>query len=55
MTQTEFDFLKEALGAKHNELLKDIVAGDTLLKAQRQEQIKEIDQQAKKSKKEKTK
>ena len=54
MTQTEFDFLKEALGAKHNELLKDIVAGDTLLKAQRQEQIKEIDQ-AKKSKKEKTK
>ena len=55
MTQTEFDFIKEALGAKHNELLKDIVAGDTLLKAQRQAVVNEIDQKAKKSKKEKSK
>lgn len=58
MTQTEFEFLREALGAKHNELLKDIVAADNLMKTHKQAQIQVAmteETKTKKAKKEKSK
>lgn len=57
MTQTEFEFLREALGEKHNELLKDIVAADNLMKTHKQAQVamKAEETKTKKAKKEKSK
>lgn len=56
MTQTEFEFLREALGEKHNELLKDIVAADNLMKTHKQAQVAMAEEtKTKKAKKEKSK
>lgn len=57
MTQTEFEFLREALGEKNNELLKDIVAADNLMKTHKQAQVamKAEETKTKKAKKEKSK
>ena len=58
MTQTEFEFLREALGEKNNELLKDIVAADNLMKTHKQAQVQVAvaeETKTKKAKKEKSK